>query len=91
MHTHTHSAQFPGVMRRLAAEGLTTTPPTPKHATEQQEHKHPLKYILQFNRILYIHSSVNFDILQTHCLNEVFFTHSLFPNAAYYVTAQLKT
>ncbi len=35
--------QLPGVLGRLAAEGSTTTPPTPKHASEQRarEHRHP--------------------------------------------------
>lgn len=44
-HTHTHTRarispapQLPGVLRRLAAEGWTT-PPTPKHASEQRAHK----------------------------------------------------
>lgn len=48
-HTHTHTSfrvhintvfELPGVLRRLAAEGSTTTPPTPKHASEQRAHKH---------------------------------------------------
>lgn len=45
IHTRTHintAFQLPGVLRRLAAEG-STTPPTPKHASEQRahEHRHP--------------------------------------------------
>lgn len=50
LRTHAHArkctrintaSQLPGALRRLAAEGSTMTPPTLKHASEQQAHEHP--------------------------------------------------